>query len=970
MKVPEFDSTKKEYAPGEMQRELQKQIRDSNWFELSTHFACWIGIAGLILLISQGGRAQTAPGGRSGFLPGARPFNPFTNAPPGSRGNPGRGNNFYDDEDDDDSDGPEENAPMPSRDRAKSPAPRSYSAGGTQSSGPDPVITDKGVSVGGQSANGVLNRNKTSPLHIDNETAEGSKDIITDFNFPDADILDIARTLGKLTGKNFILDKDVKGKITIISNSPITVGEAWKVFLTALDINGFALIPSGKYLRIARQRDARDKQLKTYTGEFSPDTDALITRVFPLKYISSEEVARTFRSFMPANARIIPYDQTNTVIVTDTGSNISKLAKMLEILDVEGYDAGIEVVPVKFASAAELSKLIDGLIPGTGAGGPGGPGGGMPRFGGGAAGRFSARRTKEGGIINTIIADERTNTLIVHANSKGADQVRTLVTKLDQKNPTTTGGGKVHVVYLQFADAEQIANTLNNFSSQSGSGKSTSSAGGPGATGTGANPIANSLFEGSIKIAPDKATNSLVITASPADFVTVQRVINRLDIPRDQVYVEVVIMEIAINRNFEYSSNIVGPPNLGSIVNTDLSSFLTSPLTSTGALFGFAGGGGTTNITMNGQTIPIGNVQGLVRAIQGHTNANILATPQIIALDNTEANFESAEKIPVSSTTITATGLSQQNITKEPVALSIKIKPQINKVTNFVKMDIATKLSEIQSTNVPKSLQGQAFSTLERTASTTVIVGDSDTVVLGGLIRTTSSENVTKIPILGDIPLLGWLFRAKTTQSLKSNLVILMTPHIVRQYEKIRAILDRKLKERDDFLEASTGGDDPQRWKRDEIIRTLPNLDDLVNKHPPTTITIDEDEPASATKPAAVVVPPSSSTGSKTKGETKSEIKRETKSGKPNNEKQDEEKPRDIKLNDADMNGAIRETSASPPPTAAAPGQDPGIGAPGATPVTPPSPVAPESLPIMAPTSVTAPPLEPNLASPAPATGP
>ncbi|MEO5971183.1 MAG: type II secretion system secretin GspD, partial [Bdellovibrionia bacterium] len=944
MNVPEFDSPKKEYAPGEVQRELQRQIRDSNWYELSAHFACWIGIAGLILLISQGGRAQTTPGGRSGFLPGARPFNPFTNAPPGSdpRGNSAKGSNFYDDEDDDDSDGPEENAPMPpSRNMARPSAPRSYSAGGTQSSGPDPVITDKGVSVGGQSANGVLNRNKTSPLHIDDETAEGSKDIITDFNFPDADILDIAKTLGKLAGKNFILDKDVKGKITIISNSPITVGEAWKVFLTALDINGFALIPSGKYLRIARQRDARDKQLKTYTGEFSPDTDALITRVFPLKYISSEEVARTFRSFMPANARIIPYEQTNTVIVTDTGSNISKLAKMLEILDVEGYDAGIEVVPVKFASAAELSKLIDGLIPGTGSGGPGGPGGGMPRFGGGGGGRFSARRTKEGGIINTIIADERTNTLIVHANSRGADQVRVLVTKLDQKNPSTTGGGKVHVVYLQFADSEQIANTLNNFSSQSGSGKSTSAAGGPGATGTGANPIANSLFEGSIKIAPDKATNSLVITASPADFVTVQRVINRLDIPRDQVYVEVVIMEIAINRNFEYSANLAAPPLLGSIVNTDLSSFLTSPLTSTGALLGFAGGG-TTNITMNGQSIPIGNVQGLVRAIQGHTNANILATPQIIALDNTEANFESAEKIPVSSTTITATGLSQQNITKEPVALSIKIKPQINKVTNFVKMDIATKLSEIQSTNVPKSLQGQAFSTLERTASTTVIVGDSDTVVLGGLIRTTSSENVTKIPILGDIPLLGWLFRAKTTQSLKSNLVILMTPHIVRQYEKIRAILDRKLKERDDFLEASTAGDDPQRWKRDEIIRSLPNLEDLVNKHPPTTITIDEDEPAAAMKPAAVAVPSSKSTETKPKsgksGSGKSDVEKprdeKVQDEKPHDEKPRDEKAHDEKPNDAKSNDAKLDTAV--PPTATTPGQEPGTGAPGAAPVTSP----------------------------------
>ena len=911
MKVLEFESPEKQYAS----HEVQKQLRDSGWFELSANFACWIGIAGLILLIAQVGRAQTAPGGRGGFLPGARPFNPFTNAPPG---NSPRGNNYYDDEDDDDLDGADD-APMPSS-RAKPPGLKSYSAGGTQSSGPDPIITDKGVSVGGQSANGVVARNKTAPLKIDDETAEGSKDIITDFNFPDADILDIAKTLGKLAGKNFILDKDVKGKITIISNSPITVGEAWKVFLTALDINGFALIPSGKYLRIARQRDARDKQLKTYTGEFSPDTDALITRVFPLKYISAEEVARTFRSFMPANARIIPYEQTNTVIVTDTGSNISKLAKMLEILDVEGYDAGIEVVSVKFASASELSKLIDGLIPGTSTGSPGGPGG-APRFGDGGGGRFSSRRTKEGGIINTIIADERTNTLIVHANSRGADQVRELVAKLDLKNPTTTGGGKVHVVYLQFADSEQIANTLNNFSSQSGS-KSASPSGAAGGSGTGANPIANSLFEGSIKIAPDKATNSLVITASPADFVTVQRVINRLDIPRDQVYVEVVIMEIGINRNFEYSANIAGPSSgLGSIVNTDLSAFLSSPLSSTGALFGFKGGG-TTNINVGGQNVEVGNIQGLVRAIQGHTNSNILATPQIIALDNTEANFESSEKIPVTSgTTLAATGMSQQMITKEDVSLSIKIKPQINKVTNFVKLDISTKLSEIQNNLVPKSLQGQAIGKLERTATTTVIVGDSDTVVLGGLIRTTSSETVSKIPILGDIPLLGWLFRAKTSQALKSNLVILMTPHIVRQYEKIRSILDRKLKERDDFLEANSGGDDPQRWKRDEVIRSLPDIKALQENHPPTTITIDEDEPIK--KPATVVKP----------AETNSSVEVKPNNGKPNDEK----------------SGGIKQ-EIPPPPTAPAPGQEPGS-------------AAPATLPFMTPTSVTAPPLVPNLDS-------
>jgi type II secretory pathway component HofQ len=206
---------------------------------------------------------------------------------------------------------------------------------------PDPSLTGGGVSVGGNQAGNVKTDPDIKTLEIDTNSGAGSQMIVTDFNYPDVEIIDIAKTLGKLTGKNFILDRNVKGKITIISNGPITVGDAWKAFLTALDINGFALIPSGKYIRISRQRDARDKQLDTFVTGKSPDSDALITRVFPLKYISAEEVARTFRSFMPANSRIIPYEQTNTVIVTDTGSNINKLAKMLDFLDVEGFEAGI-----------------------------------------------------------------------------------------------------------------------------------------------------------------------------------------------------------------------------------------------------------------------------------------------------------------------------------------------------------------------------------------------------------------------------------------------------------------------------------------------------------------------------------------------------------------------------------------------------------------------------------------------------
>jgi general secretion pathway protein D len=825
----------------------------------------FIGMAGLLALLAQEAfAADPAPHG--GLQPGARTFtNPFANSGAGGSGGGGSaaGNNFFDGDDEEDEPDfpPGGNAPPPpsslggadSGSRGEGNSRGSFSAGGApvSANGPDPKFTNGGVSVGGGPNAGVIEHSSQRALKIDDETGEGSKDVVTDFNYPDADIMDIAKTLGRLTGKNFIIDKDVKGRITIISNSPITVGDAWKAFLTALDMNNFALIPSGKYIRIARQRDARDKQLKTYTGDFSPDTDALITRVFPLKYINAEEVARTFRSFMPANSRIIPYDQTNTVIVTDTGSNIAKLNKMLELLDVEGYDAGIEVIAVKYASAAELSKLIDTLIPGTGPGGGGAPG--APRFGG-SAGRFSSRRTKEGGIINTIISDDRTNTLIVHANTKGADQVRELVAKLDQKQPAVTGGGKVHVVYLQFAEAEALANTLNNISQSNSTGLRP--VGGPGG-GTGVNPVAGSLFEGTIKVSADKATNSLVVTASPADFVTVQRVVNRLDIPRDEVYVECIVMEVSIQRGSDYSANIVSlPSGVGSITNGDLFSFLASPAAATGAILGFKGGA-TSNVDIgNGKTIAVSSVQGLIKALQRYAKTNVLATPQIIALDNTEANFISAEKIPIPTQTAVQGAGVTTSVTKENVELSIKIKPQINKVSNFVKLETEIKIGDISAAAVGNVGGIPIFNTLDRSAKTTVVVGDSDTVVIGGLIRDKIQESVSKIPILGDIPVLGWLFKSKTTQIDKTNLVVFMTPHIVRQYEKVRAILDKKLRERDDFLEAEANGEDPMRKTRDRIIRELPDIKELSNSKPTTSVSLDDDIPA-----AKEITPESSTLG-------------------------------------------------------------------------------------------------------------
>ena len=732
-------------------------------------------------------------------------------------------------------------------------ATRVLSAGGKTSNDevPDPVFNDSGIEVGGGLPAGVIPGSKVPFVSIDSESAiTNSKEIVTDFNFPNAEIVDIAKTMGKLTGKNFILDRNVKGQVTIISNSSITVGDAWRAFLTALDVNDLTIVPSGGYLRITNQRFARDKQISVYTDKPAPDTDALVTRVFTFKYIAATEIDRVFRVFISSNSRIVPHEQTNTLIVTDTGANIKKLEKMAKFLDVEGFDAGIEVIRVKYASAVDLADLIDTLLPGQATSST--LRNTRTRRTSSRTSSFSARKTKEGGFINTIIADERTNSMIVNANAKGVEQVRELVAQLDRKVPPNQAGGKVHVLYLQYADAEEVSKTLSSLTSSTGSSSRTSTKGG-----IGTNPTTTSLFEGAIKVASDKATNSLVITASPSDFETMKNVIAKLDIARDEVFVEAIIMEMNISKNFNMATGLAAPipnpnntsgNNYGGLAtltsSSDLFSFLASPAALSGMALGFAQGK-TFTVPFNGTNVTVGSINGLISAIQGRNNTNILATPQILTMDNQEATFTSGESIPLPTTTIASTGSStQSSITYRDVQLSLKIKPQINKASNFVKLDIDAQLEDISDRTVPTAVATQAQAILKRTAKTTVTVADEDTVVLGGLIRDKVTKGGSKIPVLGDIPLLGWLFRQTKDEISKSNLMIFLTPHIIRKYEKMRKVLDRKLKERDDFIERNSGGEDPLQYKRDAIIRELPSVEEIESRSKPNSALLLNTEPS------------------------------------------------------------------------------------------------------------------------------
>ena len=668
-------------------------------------------------------------------------------------------------------------------------------------------------------------------LKLDPDTGYGP-DIITNFDFPDADVVEIAKTLGKLTCLNFILDKDVRGRISIVSNSAISVGDAWKAFLSALDTNQLTLVPSGRYLRIVRQNIARDKNLKIYSGAYAPETDGMITRVLPLKYINSEDVRKVFMQILSPTTRMLAYEQTNTLIITDTASTIKKIVDIIALLDVEGYDESLHVMKIRHASAEEIAKLIDQLLPGQSAGIGAPPG--VARFGKG----FAQRKTKEGGVISQIIADARTNSLIVNANAKGVQQVRELLKKLDTKVKVSAGGSRIHVVYLQYADAEQVATTLNNLAAGSSSGAT----GKPALPGS-MSPSNAVLFEGNVKVAADKPTNSLVVTASPTDFAVIKRVLGKLDIARDQVYVEAIIMELSLDKSFNISSSIVKmPEGVGFVPDPSaLQNFLLNPVAGLQGLSLGWGHGNQTNITTpDGKSISVKSISGLITALQNNANSNILATPQILTLDNQEASIEIGESVPVPSVTQVQGVGAAQSFTREKVSLALTIKPQINKISNFVKLDIKQKFQDFNNRSVPRALEGQSYGTIERSSQTTVVVQDQDTVVLGGLMRDKIIESASKVPILGDVPILGWLFRSKSTQSQKTNLLVFITPRVIKNYQTVRTILDRKLEERDEFLETANGGKDPYEKQKIKMVQELKPISELKQNY--TVDNLEEDD--------------------------------------------------------------------------------------------------------------------------------
>ncbi len=609
-------------------------------------------------------------------------------------------------------------------------------------------------------------------------------------NFNNVEIRDLVKTMSELTGKNFLLDDKVRGRITIISPSKVTIAEAYKVFETILAVNALTIVEAGRVTMIVPTREAKSSTIKTVIGKrYLPRSDTFITRLIPLEYISASDISQALRGLVSKFGTLQVYQPTNTLIMIDSVANINRLLKIIRELDIDIYGEKIEVIPLEYATASEIAQIITSLYTGAKPGAP------KPRA-------RRARKAVQKGVlgvagvrpgISKIIPYERTNSLIVVANQEIIEDLKELIASLDVKVPA--GTGKIRVHYLQNADAEQLSGVLSSLAA----GGAVSRPGAPGKPGAPAR-AGVARFEGGIKITADSATNSLIIIASPQDYEILKEVIDKLDIPRRQVYVEAMIVEMLLRKSreigLEFRSTDVTPESLsepglkfggGTNLGAGIDAASVSPPVGFFGLSGLAVAAFEGVITFGGQSFL--NIAAFFRALQTDTDVNVLSTPNLLAMDNEEAEITVGSNVPFpTGQQIGTAGITTSSIQREDVGIKLKITPQINE-SDFVRMSIAIEISEVSESPVEgldPNIVG--LTTSKRAAQTVVVVKDRQTVVIGGLIKDAVNDVEKKVPILGDIPIIGWLFRFTKHRVEKINLLIFLTPYIIHGSEDMEQV--------------------------------------------------------------------------------------------------------------------------------------------------------------------------------------
>jgi general secretion pathway protein D len=663
--------------------------------------------------------------------------------------------------------------------------------------------------------------------------------------FDKVDIEKLVQTVSDATCKTFILPENVRGKISIVGpeNGRVEVDadSFYAAFLAALDANGLAVYPHGRFLKVVDKRSAKQNPIPTIVDADTPYTtnEQMVTKLFKIRYVEVEPLRGVLQQLVSKDGDTIPYPP-DTIIVNDVGSNMHRLERIINQLDTRASSDELRVIQVQFATAQDVANTVQKLFEGKARPGQR-PGSFAPSVTPGASpGEVGfvpgagAEATGGTATLSQIIPDERTNKLIIVASPAAFARIQQIVREVDV--PTDTGG-RINVYPLENADAEELASTLQTLAQGTANRPRTPAPPPP----PGARPTtttAAELFAGEVKISANKATNSLVIVASQSDYKNLVRVIEQLDIPRRQVFVEAVIMEVNLDRNSEFGINF----HSGYRLSTDQGavpglfgtkytrqglppSFSLANLASFGGFLAGLQGPVIPELQKLGIDIPAFGV--VLHALQQSSDVNVLSTPHILTSDNEEAEITVGQNVPFQAgfspsslgggigipgagtgapgvnpsllTGLGGLGSLFAPITRQNVELKLTVKPQINE-SDFIRMVITEQTEEIASSD---PVLGPTTS--KRSAKTTVVAKDRETVVLGGIMQDRTIESVSKVPVLGDIPLVGHLFRETTRKKTKTNLLLFLTPYIIRDQADFRAIFERKMKERQQFVEQFYG---------------------------------------------------------------------------------------------------------------------------------------------------------------------
>ena len=600
-------------------------------------------------------------------------------------------------------------------------------------------------------------------------------------NFKDTDIQELIRFVAKASNRTIIVDPKVKGKVQVISANPVNAEELYALFLSILEIHGFAAVDSGDITRIIPSKDARAAPVPVIRDQESLSTSSeIVTQVIQLENISAQKLIPVLRPLGPQQGHMAAYGPSNAIIISDTMANINRIRQVIESIDLSAVEK-TEIIPLEYASAEEIVRMLQQLQKTES-----------------AKGQADVKKL-------TLVADKRTNSILVAGDELERQRLESLITHLDTP---LAQSGNVKVIYLKYADATELSVVLSkvaqNMERMSENNDKTRLVG-----------------KGEATIEADDGTNSLIVTAEADTMQSLLAVVAKLDIRRAQVQVEVIIVEMTDNDGRDLGVEwlfINDSGGYGASNNSGLGSTIAGAAFETnnnGSSVDARGGIAEAIGGAAGQVLGIGRLDDdlsfnvVVNALQQNSKANILSTPSLLTLDNEEASFVVGQSIPFVTGSYTATGSSSSNpdnpfqtVERENVGITLRVTPQINEGDSLI-LAISQEVSNIIGTS---TILNSNPITSERKIETTILADNGQTIVLGGLIEDNITESIQKVPILGDIPFLGRLFRSTSTSVGKKNLLIFLRPTIVRDKRqmdnvtagKYRLIREQQLREIDE----------------------------------------------------------------------------------------------------------------------------------------------------------------------------